>query len=265
MRGVILAAGRGSRMGRLTDDGPKCLVELAGRPLFDWQVSSLRAAGVTNLGAVVGWQGQRLHNRGIDLVENPRWADTNMVASLACASTWLESERCIVSYSDIFYHPEAVEGLIASPGDIAIAFDPCWLELWSQRFADVLSDAESFRLDAGGRVTEIGGRAATIDEIRGQYMGLLKITPTGWREIREVLTQLDDSTRDRLDMTSLLGRLIRAGIPIRATAIHSSWGEVDSASDLALYERMLREGRMRLPIGSEPLDAARQERGRDSR
>ena len=260
MRGIILAAGRGSRMGRLTDDGPKCLVKLAGHALFDWQISSIRAAGVEQLGAVTGWQGHRLANHGVDLIENPRWAGTNMVASLGCASVWLEAEPCIVSYSDIFYHPEAVRSLIACPGDIAIAYDPNWLDLWKRRFADVLSDAESFRLDADGRVIEIGGRVATIEQIGGQYMGLLKITPRGWTTIRQSLAALDGGTRDRLDMTSLLSRLIKAGEGIYAAAIRSSWGEVDSATDLALYERMIAEGTIVLPAPPSFYDGTRGER-----
>ena len=46
MRALILAAGRGSRMGALGDERPKCLVELDGKPLLDRQIAALRAGGV---------------------------------------------------------------------------------------------------------------------------------------------------------------------------------------------------------------------------
>ena len=46
MRALILAAGRGSRMGRLGDERPKCLVELAGHPLLERQVAALRRGGL---------------------------------------------------------------------------------------------------------------------------------------------------------------------------------------------------------------------------
>ncbi|MGB1007851.1 MAG: NTP transferase domain-containing protein, partial [Thalassobaculaceae bacterium] len=43
---MVLAAGRGSRMGRATDDQPKGMVALHGRPLLAWQIDALRSAGV---------------------------------------------------------------------------------------------------------------------------------------------------------------------------------------------------------------------------
>ena len=52
MKAIILAAGRGSRMKGLTDEKPKCLNKLLNRSLFDWQLSALRAAGISNI--VVG-------------------------------------------------------------------------------------------------------------------------------------------------------------------------------------------------------------------
>lgn len=247
VKAVILAAGRGSRMGPLTEDGPKCLTPLAGRPLLQRQLAALRAAGVAEVGIVRGYKAHLLDGFGLSPFENTRWAETNMVASLASAAAWLREGPVIVSYSDIFYSADAVTSLMAAPGDIAITYDPQWLGLWAQRFADPLTDAEAFRLE-GTRVVEIGGRAASLDDIRGQYMGLLKITPLAWRAIDAYRAGLAPEQRDTLDMTRLLSGLIdHGGPPIEAVAVSGHWGEVDSASDLALYERLIAEKRMVLP------------------
>jgi len=246
VKGIILAAGRGSRMRELTSDRPKCLVELAGRPLLDHEVASLRAGGISEIGIVCGWRAEMLGGRSLRLFDNPRWAETNMVASLACAGEWLEAGPCLISYSDIFYGASTVAALAAAHGDIAITFDPHWRALWSRRFADPLADAESFRRDAAGRVTEIGRRAGNIDEIEGQYMGLLKITPAGWAAVEAVRGRLDARARDRLDMTTALRLIIAAGTSVAAIPCAGPWGEVDSADDLALYERMVAAGELRL-------------------
>jgi len=234
-------------MGGLTDNSPKCLVTLGGRTLLQWQMSALRAAGVERIAIVTGWQAGQLANRGAELFENPRWAQTNMVMSLACAATWLETDTCIVSYSDIFYPASAVSALIETPGDIAITYDPDWLALWSRRFTNPLADAETFEIDAEGRVTEIGQRTDRVERIKGQYMGLLKFTPAGWATVARLIGDLPAEARDRLDMTSLLQRLIASGTPVRAVAVEGPWGEVDSADDLALYAADERSGALRLP------------------
>ena len=245
MRAVILAAGRGSRMGNLTEEAPKCLVPLAGRALLEWQMDALRRAGIREIGAVRGYKAHLLDGRGLVTFDNSRWADTNMVASLACAGEWLREAPTIVSYSDIFYPPAAVRALMNARGDIAITYDPDWLSLWSERFDDPLSDAETFRLD-GTQVVEIGRRAAALADIRGQYMGLLKFTPGGWRAVQGYVKSLPAERRDRLDMTSLLSGLIGRGERIQAVRVSGPWGEVDNAADLALYERMIGDGRLML-------------------
>jgi choline kinase len=233
-------------MGTLTEEAPKCLVPLAGRALLEWQMDALRGAGISEVGAVRGYKAHLLDGRGLVPFDNPRWAHTNMVASLACASDWLRAGPVIVSYSDIFYPVSAVRALMSAPGDIAITYDPDWLDLWSARFDDPLSDAETFRLD-GTQVVEIGRRAATLEDIRGQYMGLLKFTPGGWRAVEGYVRTLPPERGDRLDMTSLLSGLIGRGERIQAVRVSGPWGEVDNANDLALYERLIGEGRLALP------------------
>lgn len=245
MRAIILAAGRGSRMGGMTAASPKCLVPLGGRPLLDWQTSALRAAGIERISIVTGWQSEQLANRGAVTFHNSRWAETNMVMSLASAADWLAADGCIVSYSDIFYPVGAVRDLAACSKDIAITYDPNWFALWSRRFADPLADAETFKLDANGRVVEIGKRTSNVELIEGQYMGLLKFTPAGWSLVARFLEGLPPHERDRLDMTGFLQRLIMQDVGVYAVPVHEPWGEVDSESDLAIYERDIREGRLR--------------------
>ncbi|CAE6938143.1 phosphocholine cytidylyltransferase family protein [Ectopseudomonas khazarica] len=237
-RAIILAAGRGSRMGDLTDHQPKCFAHLHGRRLLDWQLAALRGAGIERLALVRGYRSE-CFDEPLTYFENPRWQQSNMVRTLLAADTWLMAEECIVSYSDIFYSAATVAALNRTEADLAIAYDPHWHTLWAQRFADPLADAESFRLDASGCLATIGERCQSVSEIEGQYMGLLKFTPAGWAQVRELLQQYDDAAVDRLDMTSLLRLLLQAGMRIAVSPVQGPWGEVDAATDLALYHRIV--------------------------
>jgi len=238
MKAIILAAGRGSRMGGATADQPKCLTLLQGRPLLDWQLDALRGADIEDIALVRGYMGEKLVREGLRTFENPRWAETNMVMSLACASAWLSSDACLVSYSDIVYPAATARLLAAAQGDIAITYYKDWRHLWEARFKDPLSDAESFRLDAAGRLQDIGARPRNLDEVQGQYMGLLRFTPRGWRWVEDTLAGMDAVQRDRLDMTSLLRLLLARGKPIATVPVLEPWYEVDSQSDLELYQAM---------------------------
>ena len=167
MRGIILAAGRGSRMKHLTSERPKCMVKLRGKPLIEWQLEALRAAGINDIAIVTGYRHELLSSYKLTKFHNARWTETNMVASLACADKWLRSEPSIVSYSDIFYESSAVTSLIDCPGSLAVTYDPNWLSIWEKRFEDPLSDAETFSLNSSNQIIEIGNKPKTAKEVQG--------------------------------------------------------------------------------------------------
>lgn len=161
-----------------------------------------------------------------------------MVSSLTCAGEWLEAEPCIVSYSDIFYEASAVKSLMACSASLAVTYDPNWLELWTKRFGDPLLDAETFRLSPDGSLSEIGNKPKTVEEVQGQYMGLLRFSQEGWAEVLRIRASLGPEECDRMHMTGTLQKIVDAGyINVLAIAYESEWGEVDNAKDLANYDK----------------------------
>ncbi|HET6425335.1 MAG TPA: phosphocholine cytidylyltransferase family protein [Planctomycetaceae bacterium] len=234
MRGLVLAAGAGRRLGALGADRPKCLVEVGGRTLLDWQHAALTGAGIHDLAIVSGYRAEQLPQRGWTRFHNPRFADTGVIASLMTARDWLEVDDCIVSYADIVYGPETIAALQDTPGDIAMTSYSQWRALWEARFADPLTDAETFRTDARGQLLEIGQRATSLDEIQGQFMGLVKFTPAGFSLAAKHVTALGTGA-DRLDMTSLLRGLIEQGVPVQTRTVDGFWYEVDNSDDAAFF------------------------------
>jgi choline kinase len=238
MKAIILAAGRGSRMKDLTSHRPKCLVELRGKSLLDWQLEALRSAGIMEIAIVTGYKRELLTGRGLVEFHNTRWSETNMVSSLANAKAWLKSGPCIVSYSDIFYNSTIIESLKTCKAPLAVAYDPNWLKLWTQRFADPLQDAETFRLTSGHTLAEIGNKPKCVEEVQGQYMGLLRFTQIGWEEVTRIRSGLTSEQSDEIHMTNILQMIIDAGrITIGAIPYVGEWGEVDSNEDLAYYNK----------------------------
>ncbi len=78
-------------------------------------------------------------------------------------------------------------------------------------------------------------------------MGLLKFTPPAWSAVEKLLSTLDTATRDRLDMTGLLRRLLsEKELPISTFATDGQWGEIDNPEDVALYQDMVRTGELLL-------------------
>ena len=239
MRAIILAAGRGSRMQHLTNDKPKGMNLLNGKTLIDHQLSAITHAGINDIAIIKGYLSEQINSEVPHTsFVNSHWATSNMVRSLTQASSWLKHHDCIISYSDIFYEASAISSLISDTHHFSITYDINWLQLWQSRFTNPLDDAETFLLTDSSFIEEIGNKTDDITRIQGQYMGLLKSTPASWKIIEQYLAQLTDSEIDQLDMTSLLQALINhTELDIKAVPYSGKWGEVDSPTDLAFYEK----------------------------
>lgn len=251
MRALILAAGRGQRLGALTEDKPKCLLRVGGRPLLDWQIAALQGARLRDIAVVRGYRGDLLDGRQVTFIENTAWRKSGICASLMRARSWLEGRGGLVTYGDILYTADAVAALLNQPGEIVISYDPKWRSLWERRMTDPLSDVERFRLSSDGSVSCIGGQPRSLTEVKGQYMGLLKFSELGWRAITECHSALPPARRAEIDMTSMLQLLVAGGTRIDAVATPAGWMEIDTATDLELCEAMLAAGELVLNAGSQ--------------
>ena len=234
-RALILAAGRGSRMGGETASKPKCFTKLEGKRLLDWQIESLKGAGIENITIITGYKGE-MFKGDFKKVYNRRWSETNMVASLFCAKAFEGST--IISYSDIVYKKEHVVNLNKSRTDITITADKKWEDLWKLRFDNPLDDAETFRSE-GKTLIEIGGKTQDINEIEAQYMGLLKLSKKGWKTMYNIYQTFSDKERDKMDMTTMLNILLKRGVIINVVFVDGGWCEVDEYSDVIAYEKQI--------------------------
>ena len=115
-RAILIAAGRGKRLGAHTDEIPKCMVEVAGQPILGWVWNALSSVGVDELVVIRGYRGDVLEPFVRSLVpdatfvDNPEWQTNNVLLSLACARALPRSPDVPVTYSDIIFTPAVARG-----------------------------------------------------------------------------------------------------------------------------------------------------------
>src|SRR6185295_4839917 len=104
VKAIIIGAGRGSRLRHLTDDIPKTLVPILGRPMLDSILDALAAGGFrrSDVIFICGYRADVIRARYPDLtyVENRGWEQNNILASLLCAREHL-LEGFVSTYADI--------------------------------------------------------------------------------------------------------------------------------------------------------------------
>ena len=78
-------------------------------------------------------------------------------------------------------------------------------------------------------------------------MGLLRFSPAGYQSLISLVSRMSPGEVDSLSMTKVLALMLEAGQEVLTVPIVDAWMEIDSISDLALCERMVATGRLRLP------------------
>ena len=77
-------------MSYMTDDKPKCLIDINGRTLLEKQINSFKSAGINDIGIVTGYKSEKINKYSTHKFFNEKWIETQMVYSLCCAKEWLE-------------------------------------------------------------------------------------------------------------------------------------------------------------------------------
>ncbi len=234
---ILLLAGEGKRLRPYTLDRPKCMVEIDGVSLIDHQLRVLRSEGLNDIVMVSGYKSEMLERFNCRLKHNPRYFETNMVWTLFCAKDELEGD-VIVSYGDIVYSKDILKALLNSKADIAITIDKNWESYWRKRNDNPLDDSETLKIRGDGTISEIGQKPKSIEEIQGQYMGLMKFSSVGIKQIKDVFDvalkkgSLLGHDIENAYMTDLIQAVINTGEPVTSIPIYESWVEVDTVKDL---------------------------------
>jgi L-glutamine-phosphate cytidylyltransferase len=233
MRGIILAAGRGSRLNGTAGDSPKCLVKIGGETLIDRQIRALRRAGIDDIAVVVGCQADQVRRscgHGITYVENAKFAQTNSMYSLWMARPLL-FEGFVVLNCDVLFHPVLLNDLITSRHDNALLI--AYREADQAPFGD-----EEMKVQVRcGRVREISKQMDPADA-DGENLGVVKFGPEGAGELVSIMDRLIAAGGVR-DWAPRAFREFAQVRPLHAIGTRGyPWIEIDFPED---YQRAVRE------------------------
>jgi choline kinase len=233
MRGIILAAGKGSRLNGTAGESPKCLVEAGGLTLVERQIRVLRNAGIEDITVVVGCQAERVRRacgHGITYVENVRYAQTNSMYSLWMARPLLY-EGFVVLNCDVLFHPVLLDDLLSARHENALL-------LAYREFDQPLFGDEEMKVKVRcGRVVDM---SKTMDpaEADGENLGIVKFGREGATALVGIMDRLiaDGGLRDWAPRAFAEFARTR---PLHAVGTRGfPWIEIDFPED---YHRAIRD------------------------
>ncbi len=174
MKAIILAAGKGTRLRGVAGDKPKCLASAGEFSLIERQIRALRASGIHDIVAVVGFQAEKVRGvcgPDIEYIDNPIFFRTSSLYSLWLARPWFD-EGFIVLNSDVLFHPQLLTDLVTS------RYEDALLVAYKERKIPPLGGEEMKVKVRSGTVVDMS-KAIPPSEADGENVGIVKFGRAG--------------------------------------------------------------------------------------
>jgi choline kinase len=247
MKAVILAAGTATRMRPLSDNLPKCLLSVGGKPILQRIIENVVAAGIHEIGLVIGYKAQAIRSlvkerfpfHRIRFIVNPKYESTNNAFSLLMAHEFVLNKKnpaaapqdLLLLDADILFSPDLLLFLLnqQSSNKIAVRIEGT-------------HDEEEVRVKANHSGTILAiGKSVPLDETLGESIGVEVFSSSGAQRLFEILEQRVRSGIGRTEFyEASFQALIDEGIELKAVDVSRFPSvEIDTPEDLLAAETMV--------------------------
>lgn len=234
---IILSAGQGRRLLPLTENIPKCLLPIGGKPIIEWQIDALLAAGIHNITVVTGFKSslveallQNYANRArINTIFNPFFEVADNLASCWIARSAMDYDFLLLNGDTIFDEALLIQVLNSAPA-------PLTLSVSHKPIYD--TDDMKVQLDENGWVKRVS-KSLSADQVDCESIGLIFFRENGPQLFRNAV---EDALRDQAKLKywylSIVDGLAAKQLVNTYSVPGHLWCEIDFIGDLAKAEAL---------------------------
>jgi choline kinase len=239
-RAVLLCAGAATRLRPLTDDRPKCLLEVGGETILARAVRLLLKAGAKELVIATGYRQEDVHmamagcSAKVIFCHNADFARTQNAVSLHLCARAVAGRSFFKLDGDVLFSGAVLERLSADEAPLSVAVER----------RDDLGDEEMKVLAEGSAIRAFGKK---LDPRRaaGESIGIEKLDETASGSLFRALDAKVARGHTDLYYEDVYGELVAAGMSAHLVDVTDlPWIEVDTAEDLARARQWVEEGRL---------------------
>lgn len=252
MKAIILAGGLGTRLGKYTENMPKCMLEVMGKSLLERQVDAYRRCGIDDIVVVRKHLAEKIAISGVKYIDETDYS-THMVVGLYCARSEFNDDF-ILSYADLLFEDKVLKKAIASEADIGVVVDDAWKDYWIARHGSYLEDSESLMIGKDDNIVSLGVSNPKPEEMDARYLGMIKFSKRSFPMMDEVYAKAKSESWEKpwytsksfkkAYMTDFLQALIDHGVQVKAERIQNGWLEFDTAHDYEFVLDLAKRGEL---------------------
>ncbi|HOG64020.1 MAG TPA: phosphoenolpyruvate mutase [Spirochaetota bacterium] len=234
---VILGATQGKGFGKMTENRPKTMIPIGGKPILAKLVASFNDCGLKQIAAVRGYKKESVNLPNIKYFDNDTYESTEEASSLYAAKSFING-NLVFSFGDILFEKFVLLNLLDSQEDFTIVVDSSWSkhpEKHSRTTDLVIADREHTReyREDNIYVRSIGNE---IDKAgaHGEWIGLAMFSARGAGILVETLDELAAAGRlETMPMVGVFAELMKKGHRIKVEYVHGHWLDIDNLDDIS--------------------------------
>ena len=248
MKAIILSAGYGSRLGDLTNELPKSLVDVNGKSIIQRQIETFRNNGIKDIIVIVGPNKDKFQLNNIEYVVDKNFHEHEQLGSLMAANKHFQN-NIVISFGDVIVDNNIMKQVIESTYDIGVAIDLKWEKNYENRTQHPKSEAD-LALIRSNKLTKIKKNLDSVENHQlGEFLGIIKLSNIGSKKFLDVFERLnsshegkfhDASSFQKAYLTDMIDELIQTNEDVNPIFIDGVWFEIDTPQDLEITEKRLK-------------------------
>lgn len=240
---LILAASRGIQLGKLTEDRPKCMLDLQGQTLLSRIVDTYRTVGIKEIAVVRGYKKDVVDLPNLHYVDNDNYDSSGEIVSLHLGLKNMSNDDrdLIVGYGDVVFKKYVLQMLLDSEEDFVVVVDSEQKDssddLIRKNYA-ICSQPYSKKAFYTKVALHHIGSDLPENQRSGMWTGLLKVSNKGKNILLDILNTmlLQPEIQQRGRMPILINELIRLGYRVEVLYISGHWLNIDLIKDMLKAE-----------------------------
>ena len=229
-KAVILAAGVGTRLGEITKDIPKCLLELNSKSIIESQIDELAAADIDNIIVVIGYQSEMVRERlgnKVTYIENNSFSETNSSYSLWLARDYIRDGWMHMN-CDLLFSPTILENVLLPANQNSIAVD-----------LDIKPEDDQEKVTIENGIIRKMSKTMPFQEAQGKTIGMARFSKEGASAVLNYLETVVHSGEKNRWFFSIIADVLHE-VEFRAVPTDGNfWAEIDTPEDLVNARKLL--------------------------
>lgn len=234
MKALILAAGLGTRLAPITNDRPKSLVTVNGKPILIKQIENLHENDITDITIISGYKADILEETvhklypEVQIIESVDYANTNNMYSAYLGRDAVKGSAFLMMNADVFYDSSVIKALLSSDAPNLIVTD-------IGRYIE-----ESMKVvEESGRLVEIS-KKITPKSALGSSIDVYKFSNVAGAAFFEKCREYIEDKGELKMWSEVALNDILPEVVFKACKLDGRWVEIDNLEDLAAAEELFK-------------------------